>query len=240
MTKAFTGAKAVFAMIPPHYQAPNMRAYQNKIADSLIQAISKSGVSHVVFLSSYGAHLPEKTGPILGLHDTEKKFSKLSNLNVLFLRPAYFMENLLMNVGLIKSMNIAGSPLRPDVATPMIATKDIAHVVVEELLALNFKGQSSRELLGPRDVTLKEVTKALGHAINKPDVPYVQFPYDEAKKAMVQMGLSDDAANQMVELQQNINEGFLKPVEPRGPRNTTPTTINEFATTVFASVYKSS
>src|SRR5436190_373271 len=37
--RAFTGAKAVFAMIPPEIKSTNVRAFQNKIADSLITAI---------------------------------------------------------------------------------------------------------------------------------------------------------------------------------------------------------
>lgn len=240
MTRAFTGAKVVFAMIPPEYGAADMRAHQNKVAEALEKAIIGSHTKHVVFLSSMGAHLKEKTGPILGLHDTEERLSKIPDVNILFLRPTYFMENLLMNIGLVKSMNIMGSPLRADVPLAMIATRDIAEVVASELASATFRGKTTRELLGPRDVTLKEVARVLGRSIYKPDVPYVQFPYDEAEKAMIKMGLSPDVAARMVEFQKSINDGFMKPHEPRSPSNTTPTTLEEFAESVFAPAFKAS
>ncbi|MFL5729956.1 MAG: SDR family NAD(P)-dependent oxidoreductase, partial [Cytophagaceae bacterium] len=39
LTKAFTGADAVFAMIPPNYLAENARAHQQKVGKALIAAI---------------------------------------------------------------------------------------------------------------------------------------------------------------------------------------------------------
>ena len=72
-TKAFSGADAVFAMIPPNYTAPDLRAYQNSIGASIAEAIGTFGVKYIVDLSSHGAHLPEKTGPIKGLRDQEER-----------------------------------------------------------------------------------------------------------------------------------------------------------------------
>jgi uncharacterized protein YbjT (DUF2867 family) len=77
LTKAFSGADAVFAMIPPNYTAPDLRAYQKSIGASITEAIGISGVKYIVNLSSQGAHLPEKTGPIKGLRDQEERLNKL-------------------------------------------------------------------------------------------------------------------------------------------------------------------
>ncbi|MEE8076112.1 MAG: NAD(P)H-binding protein, partial [Candidatus Binatia bacterium] len=95
LTRAFTGADAVFALIPPAYTAKDFRGYYNEIGANIVTAIQESGVKHVVFLSSHGAELPEKTGPVKGLHDVEQKLNTLDDVNVLHLRPTYFMENLL-------------------------------------------------------------------------------------------------------------------------------------------------
>src|ERR1019366_2285515 len=112
MAEAFKGANAVFVMIPPNYAAPDFRAYQNRVSETLTKAIQDSGARFVVNLSSLGAHRPDKLGPINGLYDHEQRLNKLDGVNVLHLRPTYFMENQLMSVDLIKKMGINGSALQ--------------------------------------------------------------------------------------------------------------------------------
>ncbi|TAK06285.1 MAG: NAD-dependent epimerase/dehydratase family protein, partial [Candidatus Manganitrophaceae bacterium] len=194
MARAFSGAEAVYTLVPTNPAAPDVRADQNRVGEALATAIAKARVPYVVNLSSVGAHLSEKVGPIKGLYDIEQRFNRLEGTNVLHLRPTFFMENLLMNVQMIKNMGINGTPMKPDVAIPIIATKDIAAEAAERLLRLDFKGKSVKELLGPREWTMTEMTAILGRAIGKPSLPYVQFPYEDAEKAMIGMGLSPDVA----------------------------------------------
>ena len=51
VTRAFKGADAVFAMIPPDHTASDFRANQIEIGESLATAITKAGVKNVVNLS---------------------------------------------------------------------------------------------------------------------------------------------------------------------------------------------
>jgi uncharacterized protein YbjT (DUF2867 family) len=234
ITHAFTGAKAVFTMVPPNYETENFRGYQNQIANALAASITGAGVDFVVNLSSVGAHHADKLGPINGLHDLEQRFNKL-NSNILHLRPTYFMENHLSAVQTIHKMNIYGSPVKPDLAFPMIATVDVAAEAVERLKKLDFKGKSVKELLGPRDYTMNEVTSVITQVLNKPDVKYVQFPYDDAEKAMVEMGFSANVASLFVQMTRGINEGIFKAEAGRSAKNTTPTKFEEFAK-IFPSV----
>jgi len=236
MAKAFAGADAVFAMIPPNFVVPDFRAYQNKVGESLAQAIQASGVKYVANLSSLGAHQPGGLGPINGVHDQELRLNKLSDVNVLHLRPTYFMENQLMSLGMIKQMGINGSAMRGDVAFPMIATADIAAVAAEALEKKDFKGKSVLELLGPADISLQEATVLIGKAIGKPDLKYVQFSYEDTQKALLGMGFSPDLARLFVEMSKGSNEGLMKPTQARSAKNTTPTTFAEFSK-VIASIY---
>lgn len=238
LTTALRGSDAAFVMIPPNYGAPDMRADQNKTSESIVEAVKKSGVTHVISLSSIGAHLSAKAGPINGLYDHEQRLNKVDGVNVLYLRPGYFMENLLMNVGLIKNMGIVGGPLSADAKIPMIATNDIAVEVAERLGKRDFSGKTVRELMGQRDISMKEATRAIGQAIGKPDLNYVQFAYEDAEKAMVQMGLSADVARLMIEMNKGFNEGTIKPTQARGAETTTATSIEEFTRTVFAAAFK--
>ena len=237
LAAAFEGASAVFTMIPLDVRAQNGRKQQDRIGEAIAFAIQQAMPSHVVNLSSIGGHLPEGTGPIAGLHAQEERLNRIQEIHVLHLRPAYFMENFLMNIPMIKHMGINGSPMRGDLFFPMIATRDVAATAADHMLKLDFKDKSVHDLLGARDLTMMEVTKVLGKAIAKPSLPYVQFPYEDALKGMMQAGISEDVARSFNEMARAMNEGLI--VSPsRTPRNTTPTSIEDFAA-IFATVYNS-
>jgi uncharacterized protein YbjT (DUF2867 family) len=231
VTSAFTGATAVFAMIPPEYAARNFRAYQNEIGENLAAAIVTSGVRHVVNLSSQGADLSEGTGPILGLRDQEARLNGLSGVNVLHLRPTYFMENLLMNIPLINQKGIAGSAVRGDQRFAMIATEDIAAYAAERLVRRDFAGSTVQDLLGQRDLSLNEATAVIGRAIGMPGLKYVQFSYDDAANWLVEMGVSKDLSRLFIEMSKALNDGLFAVNRPRTRDNTTPTSFEEFAGT---------
>ena len=65
------------------------------------QAVHESGLKQTVHLSRIGADQPH-------------------------LRPAYFIENLLANMGIVQHMGITGRAMRPGLEFPMVATKDVA------------------------------------------------------------------------------------------------------------------
>lgn len=237
MRAAFAGAESAFLMIPPNVRATDFRAWQNAVAAAEVEGLVAAGVKWLVHLSSVGAHLAKGAGPVNGLHDSEERLNALEGVHVLHLRPSYFMENLLGNIGMIKGMGINGSPLRPDLPIPLIATRDIAAVAAEHLLALDFEGKRVLELLGPRDYTMEEATRILGQAIGKSDLRYVRFHYDEAQKAMMGMGISADVAALFNEMNRGFNEGTVKPTQERTAHTSTPTTLEEFAKTTFAKAY---
>jgi uncharacterized protein YbjT (DUF2867 family) len=234
LAKAFAGADAVFAMIPPHYQAPDFRAYQNAIGASIAAAVKTAGIKYVVNLSSQGAHLPEKTGLIKGLHDQEERMNKLKGINILHLRPTYFMENLLANVDMIKQMNIMGSAIQSDMKIPMIATRDIAKFAAERLLKKDFSGMPVKDLLGQRDLSMNEAAEIIGQKIDMPGLRYVQFSYEDTIKALADMGFSADVAGLFIEMSKAFNEGMID--TPRTRENTTQTPFEEFAVT-FAEIF---
>lgn len=70
--KAFSGASAAHVLMPPNISAPDVRAYQEQVTDSLAAAVRKSGISHVVVVSSTGADRASGVGPVVGLHSLEK------------------------------------------------------------------------------------------------------------------------------------------------------------------------
>ncbi|HXA01404.1 MAG TPA: NmrA family NAD(P)-binding protein [Cytophagaceae bacterium] len=236
LTKAFTGADAVFAMIPPDYMATNARERQQKTGRSLITAIKNSKVKNVVALSSLGANLLKGAGIVQGLSDFEQEINKLQGVNVKILRPGYFMENLYGQLPVIQQMSLMGSAVKADLKFPIIATKDIADVAAKRLSALDFSGISIENILGPKDLNFNEITSIIGKAIGKPALKYVQFPEQDAAKGMMQGGLSKSTADALVEFSRAMNNGEVIAGVKRTPENSTPTGLEEFAK-VFAMAY---
>jgi len=239
LNRAFTDAKAVFVMIPPDMSVADVRKSQEEVGVSIVNAIASSGVKYVVNLSSLGAELERGTGPVLGLHDQEERLNRLEGVNVLHLRPTFFMENMMSTIPMLRCRGVFGTALSANVRIPMIATRDIATVAVRRLLSLDFTGKSVRTLLGERDLTMTEVAKVFGNAIGQQDMKYVQFSYEETAKGMEAMGASHDMARSMVEMLRGINEEKVIAGTPRTRESTTSTSIEQFATR-FAAEYAAS
>jgi uncharacterized protein YbjT (DUF2867 family) len=238
LTNAFAGAKAVYAMIPPNIASPDVRAYEEAVSDALRSAIEKNSIEYAVVLSSVGADKSHGTGPVAGLHTLEKKLEGIPGLNALFLRPGYFMENLLPQVGVIKSMGIMAGPVKGDLLLPMIATRDIGAFAAETLLKLDFVRKSTHELQGPRDVTYAEVAKIVGAAVGKGDLVYNLVPAAQLKLVLTQMGMSSNMADLLLEMAEALNSGHMKMLEPRSAANTTPTTLETFVDEIFLPAYR--
>ena len=143
LTKAFSGARAAYLMLPP----VKSREDQERQSDAIAKAVKESGLRYAVHLSSYGAQVPEGTGPIAGLHSSEQKLNAISTLNVLHLRAAYFMENNLAAIGMIHGMGMFGGALLPDLKLPMIATPDVGDYAAQRLLHLDFSGKQRASCL---------------------------------------------------------------------------------------------
>jgi uncharacterized protein YbjT (DUF2867 family) len=238
LTKAFDGARAVYFMVPPNPMSNDYRGFQRDVIEAGATALEKAKVRYVVALSSFGADKESGSGPVSGLHGMETRFAKIPGLNVLFLRPGYFMENLLGQVPAIQNFGMMASPVKPDVALPAIATEDIGEAAAERLLKLDFSGNSTAELQGQRDVTYAEVAQIIGKAIGKPELKYMQMPGNEFVGVITRMGLSKNFGELIVEMCDAMNDGRMKALEPRTAENTTPTPIETFVNDVFVPAFK--
>jgi uncharacterized protein YbjT (DUF2867 family) len=236
--RAFAGAEAVYALIPPNVTAEDVRGYEEQVTNAVAKAIETAKVKYAVVLSSFGADKPDKTGPVLGLHYLESKLAKISGLNALFLRAGYFMENTLAQIGIIRSFGMMAGPVRADLALPMIATRDIAAVAADALVQLDFHGPQTRELLGQRDITYNEVARIAGTAIGKPAMAYIELPAEQVIQAMTGMGMSKNFATLICEMSDALNNGHMKPLEPRSAKNTTPTSFETFVQEAFLPAFK--
>lgn len=238
LARALEGAKAAYLMIPPDIGSQDYRAYQDQLVESIGRAAEKAGLSHAVVLSSVGADKNDRTGPVVGLHNLEQRLNSITGLNVLALRPAYFMENTLPQAALIRMFGMTAGPLRGDLLLPMIATRDIGEYATNVLLQLDFNGKQTRELLGQRDMTMSEVASIIGKGIGKPDLKYGQLPDDQTRGGMISMGMSPSIASLILEMAAALNSGHMCALETRSAENTTPTSYEKFVTEEFVPNYQ--
>jgi uncharacterized protein YbjT (DUF2867 family) len=237
LTKTFTGADAVYTMVPPKWDAKDWKEEIHSIGKNYAAAIKAAGIKKVVNLSSAGAHMPKGCGPVSGLHFVEQELNALDGVDVLHLRPAYFYYNLLGNIGMIKHMGIIGGNYG-DVTIPMVHPRDIAAVAAEELLKLDFKGKSIRYIAGDEPNT-NEIAKVLGEAIGKPDLQWVKFKDEDALNGMLQAGLSQEVAENYVEMGTAVASGEMSADYNKHKPALSPTKLKDFAKE-FAAAYANS
>jgi uncharacterized protein YbjT (DUF2867 family) len=238
LAKAFTGAEGVCVMIPPNATSQDFRSEQRRVAKAIAGALESAQVKHAVALSSIGADKEAGTGPVAGLHEFEEILNRVAGLNVLHLRAGYFMENTLGQAEAIHKMGSAAGPLRGDLKLPMIATRDIGNAAAERLLALDFKGRLTSELLGQRDLSMDEVTAIIGRAIDRQNLKYVQLSDEQTQQTFVRMGMSPTVAGLIVEMAGALNSGHMRALEQRSSRNTTPTSFETFVEEEFLPVFR--
>lgn len=240
LTQTFTGADAVYTMVPPTMTAPDWKAYIGQIGKNYADAIKAAGVKYVVNLSSIGAHMPEGAGPVSGLYREEKALNELAGVNILHLRPSYFYTNLLANIPMVKGMNILGSNISK--ATDKIILThpdDIADVAADALLNLRFRGHAVRNIASD-ERTGVEVAKALGAAVGKPDLPYVEFNDDDTLNGLKGAGLPEEVAKNYTEMGHALRTGtMVEDYYKNPPQQLGKTKLESFAQQ-FAAAYNAS
>ena len=239
LIKTFTGADAVYTMVPPNYATTDMKASIAEVGKNYADALKAANIKYVVNLSSVGAHLPDGVGPVSGLYRVEQAMNELKNTNIKHLRPTYFFANFLANVGMIKNMNIIGGNFGgADFKMLLADPSDIAEVAFDELKNLNFTGHSFR-YIGSDERSTDDIAKILGDAVGKPQLPWVTFTDEQAYGGMTQVGLPENIAKNYTEMGHAMQDGSMfEDYWKHHPDKLGKTKLEDFAKT-FAAVYNS-
>ncbi|MBL7739021.1 MAG: NAD(P)H-binding protein [Chitinophagaceae bacterium] len=209
LKKTFAGADAVYTMVPPNFAAANWKEWIGQIGRNYAEAIKANYIKYVVNLSSVGADLPDGCGPVSGLYKVEQVLNTLSDVSIKHLRPSYFFDNLLANIGLIKGMKIMGSNFGGINYKLVLAdTSDIADAAFEELSNLQFSGHSVRYIASDEKTT-DVIAETIGLAIGNPTLPWVVFNDEQSKAGMLQAGLPEEVAKNYTEMGAAIQSGRM-------------------------------
>lgn len=209
LTKTFAGANAVYLMIPPKWTVTDWIVYQQGVANNYVSAIKVNNITHVVVLSSIGAHMRKGAGPVDGLGYLEEKLAEHKNVNVKILRPSYFYYNLYSMIPLVKQANIIGAAQSADHTLALTHTSDIADAAIEELSGLSFIGQTVRYIASD-ERKWSEITKVLANAINKPEINYVEFSDEQSLNGMLQSGLNPTIAKGYTDMGKALRTGEME------------------------------
>jgi uncharacterized protein YbjT (DUF2867 family) len=224
----FKDAASALVVLSGDVADPHYVSSRSQMSQAITQALRQENVSHVVMASSIGADRDRGVGMVAGLHELERLLFALEGANVLSLRAAWHMENLLASLPMIEQQKINGSAIKGDHRFPMVAAVDIAERAAGHLLHRDFTGHTIETILGPEDRSMNEATLALGAALGMPELPYVEFPPEGVKAALQGIGISEEVASLIAELQIAINENRVMDEVQRTLESTTPTRLEEF------------
>lgn len=210
LASAFTGADAVYCMIPPnHYYDPelDLNAYVLRTAQHYAQAIRQSGVKRVVHLSSIGAHLDKGTGLILTHRDAENILKELPGIGLTHMRPTSFHYNLLSFIPQIKHSGKITANYGGDDKVVWVAPADIAAAVADEIVS-PLDGRKIRYVASD-ELSCNEVAAILGAAIGKPGLEWETISDQQTREGMEAAGLNPGIAAGLVEMQSSIHSGVF-------------------------------
>lgn len=207
VTETFSGADAVYCMIPPSFTASNQVEYYKKIANNYKEAISKNDIKRVVHLSSWGADLSEGTGMILGSHNVEIILNSLDGVAVTHLRAGSLMYNMYSFTGMIKQAGIIAANYGGDDKIAWVHPNDIATVAAEELVKTS--DTKKERYVASDEKTANESAKIIGEAIGKPGLQWHLITDEEEKQNLMKHGVPENMANNIADLYRSIHTGKL-------------------------------
>jgi len=206
LTKALEGAKGVYLLVPPNYGAEAWLADQRARMDRAAEAIQKSGVDHVVLLSSVGGHLHGGTGPIRAASYGEQALGCIAK-RLTILRPCYFMDNWAPVIGAAKAQGVLPTFIAPPAKIPMISTKDIGRIGAEQLMIGGY-GKQIVEMAGPEEYSPDQAAAALSQILGK-TVMAQHAPLSAVVPTFKSFGFSDEAARLFEEMYTAFSKGAI-------------------------------
>jgi uncharacterized protein YbjT (DUF2867 family) len=201
-------------------------------AGKAIASAKRAGVEKIVRLSAIKA---SEDGPTDNTrqHGITERLIRESGMRYVFLRPSYFMQNLLGSLGSIigEGKLYAGMG---DARVALIDTRDVGDALAAAAMSDRFDGLAL-ELSGPQSIGHGTVAAEIGKALGK-TVTYVAVPPEAAGEAVRAFGLDDWTVQVIVDYSRAYSKGFgdfvtdsVQSLAGRVPRN-----IGTFAREVMA------
>jgi len=161
----FQDADAAFLMVKTDWN--NIHEHYPVVAQRFNDALSHSTVKLAVSLSALGSDVNGKTGHSECFYILEEKLNELSDINLVHLRAAWFMENTAAWTESVARYGRMAWFFKPDLKMPWVATGDIADLAAKELTNPTGEHRVIREV-GSEELTMTELAAMIGREIGQP------------------------------------------------------------------------
>ncbi|MGI9364029.1 MAG: NmrA family NAD(P)-binding protein [Rhizobiaceae bacterium] len=217
MIKALEGANGAYFLLPPDLANEDFLGESLKRAEAIVEAARAARLPHAVILSSVGAQHREKVGPISTIGHMERLFVA-AKIPLSAVRPAYFLENINELMPAVLHEGIYPSMILPlDHKIDMVTTKDIGATVADLLLNLPAVPHRVVELKGAEQYSAEDIADAFSRSLGRQITP-VSVPQEAWIDTFKQAGLSQQSAETMAEMHENINNGRIEFLDPNAKR----------------------
>ncbi|OZM79901.1 NAD(P)H-binding protein [Pseudonocardia sp. MH-G8] len=205
--RAFTGADAVFWLVPPDASTTPDEAYSG-FTHPAARSFAAHGVGHVVGVSALGRGTPQaaRAGLVTAsltmddlIADSGVAYRALAN-------PSFF-ENLLEEVDSIRDDGVFTDTVAADRPAPLVAVADIAATAAGLLLDRSWTGSGSVPVLGPQDLSPNDLARIMTEELGRP-VRYQRQPLDELRSTMLGYGLNEAFVEGMVDMKRAKDQGL--------------------------------
>jgi uncharacterized protein YbjT (DUF2867 family) len=215
---ALRGVSKALLLTPPDERQVEQQA-------RFVDAAKRAGVRHVVKFSAAGAD-PASPARFLRQHGEADRAIQSSGLAWTFLRPPFFMQNLLGLAGMVKG----GTLYQPagEGRAAFVDVRDIAAVAVNALTQDGHEGKAY-EVTGPRPLSHHDIAAALSSVLGR-EVKYANVPPEAARQAMLGAGMGAWQVEGILELYALLREGKFERATDVVKRvaGREPTTIEQF------------
>jgi uncharacterized protein YbjT (DUF2867 family) len=220
LTKTFTGADAVYAMIPLSFTEPDLGDYLRRMAQNYAEALKQAETKRVVVMSGWAANLVQG-------ENVEDAFDGLTGASITIMRPASFYTNFYQSMDLIRGKGLIGKFLTlrysglwalltgktgllmgnygGEDRTVFVSPKDIADAVAEELLL--HPDKTRIRYVGSEEMTCNEAARIIGAAVGKPWLKWVLLSDKQMLQGMKMAKVPQKLAETLVEMQAAMHSG---------------------------------
>lgn len=174
LTAAFEGAEGVFILPPSDFDPEPGYPEARRVIAGVRQALASARPGRVVCLSTIGADAREDN--LLTQRTLLEEALATLPLPVTFLRPGWFLDNVVWDVASAKETGVVSSFLQPlDKRYAMVAAHDVGRTAAA-LIREHWQGARVIRLEGPVRVSPNDIaaafTKVLGRPVRAQAVPH--------------------------------------------------------------------
>ena len=210
----------IFLLTSP---SPKQVDWQN----GLIDHAKDHGILKIVKVSVVGAEAGSHIH-LCDWHGQTEDHLRDSGITHIILRPHSFMQNMLMNIPMIKEQGTFYQSLG-DTKVPFVDTRDIARAAYRCLTTTDYDN-GTYEVTGPSAVNYREFAAALSKQCGYP-IQAIPIPLEDHNEGMRSIGVPGWLADDLTELNRRwIDEGSSEPSEALEIiTNARPYSVHDFA-----------